>query len=95
MKITDDQVLHVAGLARLALDEHEISKFRKDLDSILEYMDLLSEVETHGDMFMHETPASESGLRPDEVEQGQELTAALSNAPARHEGYIVVPRVIE
>lgn len=48
MKLTKDQVLHVAKLARIGLDEKQIQKFQKELSSILDYVEMLNEVDTKG-----------------------------------------------
>lgn len=45
-KLTDDQVRHIAKLARLNLNEKEVSKFADELTSILQYIDMLQEVDT-------------------------------------------------
>lgn len=46
MKLTKEQVLHVARLARLGLKEHEIEKFQKELSGILDYVEQLNEADT-------------------------------------------------
>lgn len=48
MKLTKDQVKHVAKLARLGLSEAEIEKFRTQLSGILDYVEQLNEVKTDG-----------------------------------------------
>ena len=48
MKITKEEVVHVANLARLDLDEDSISKFAGQIDNILEYIDMLNRVDTEG-----------------------------------------------
>lgn len=48
MKLTKEQVLHVAKLARLGLREDEISKFQTQLSGILDYVEMLNEVNTDG-----------------------------------------------
>ena len=48
MKLTKEQVLHVAKLARLGLKSQEIEKFQTQLSNILNYVDLLQEVDTEG-----------------------------------------------
>lgn len=45
MKLTKEQVLHVAKLARLGLKEEEIEKFQKELSGILDYVEQLNEVD--------------------------------------------------
>lgn len=48
MKLTKEQVQHVAGLARLGLSEGEIEKLIPQLSGILDYVELLNEVKTDG-----------------------------------------------
>ena len=48
MKIAKEEVLHVADLARLDLDEASIDTFVGQLGTILEYVDTLNQVETKG-----------------------------------------------
>lgn len=48
MKLTREQVVHVAKLARLGLTEAEIEKFQSQLSSILDYVEQLNEVDTEG-----------------------------------------------
>ena len=48
MKLTKQQVEHVAKLARLGLSEKEVEKFQTQLSGILDYVELLNEVDTEG-----------------------------------------------
>ena len=95
MKITDSEVSHVARLARLKLDADERTRLQKDLNSILQYMDMLGEIDTkdinptiHATTLMNVT-------RADTSRKSQERTAALANAARHKDGAIVVPKVIE
>jgi aspartyl-tRNA(Asn)/glutamyl-tRNA(Gln) amidotransferase subunit C len=95
MKITHSQVLHVASLARLELQPDEVKKFASELNSILEYMDMLSGVDTAGIEPLHHPFPMANVFRQDEAKPGQSLTEALTNAPRHEGGYVVVPKVIE
>ena len=44
--LSDDQVRHVAKLARIKLSDEEVKKFGPQLSKVLDYMDILNEVET-------------------------------------------------
>ena len=44
--LSDDQVRHVAKLARVKLSDEEVKKFRPQLLKVLDYMDILNEVKT-------------------------------------------------
>ena len=46
MKLSQDDVLHVARLARLRVNKDEVARFCRDLSSVLAYMDMLKEVDT-------------------------------------------------
>lgn len=69
MSITREEIIHLAELSRLKLNEEEISKLGKDLDAILSYIEQLNEVDTK----KVEPTAQVSGLtdvwREDEVKK--------------------------
>jgi aspartyl-tRNA(Asn)/glutamyl-tRNA(Gln) amidotransferase subunit C len=71
MKITQDQVKHVAKLARLSLDEDEALKFSKQLSSVFEYMDCLNEVDTEGVEPTSQVTGLENVYRDDEVKDSE------------------------
>jgi aspartyl-tRNA(Asn)/glutamyl-tRNA(Gln) amidotransferase subunit C len=98
VKITEKEVRYVAGLANLALSDHEIAKLQSDLDGILGQMDRLDEVDTTGIEPMSQVlfEAGETAtLRPDEPVTPLDNKAALANAPQQGAGYFKVPKVIE
>ena len=98
MKITEQQVRYVAGLANLNLRDDEIAKFRADLDGILEHMDALKEIDTSGVEPMAQVlfDAGETAtLRPDVPVPPLGNEAAMANAPQAGAGYFKVPKVIE
>jgi len=95
MKITDSQVLHVAALARLKLDPDEVKRFRAELNAVLEYMDLLSEVDTGGIEPLHHPFPEGNVFRHEGAEPCRGAREALENAPHREGDLFVVPKVIE
>jgi aspartyl-tRNA(Asn)/glutamyl-tRNA(Gln) amidotransferase subunit C len=95
MKITGPEVLHVARLARLKLDTDELTRFQKDLNAILEYMDMLVEIDTSDITETVHATTIMNMMRADAIGESQDRSAALSNAPRHKDGTIVVPKVIE
>ncbi len=94
MALTREEVLHVADLARLSLLPEEIELFTRQLNDILAYVEKLQELDTTGvEPLAHVIPVF-NVFREDVVSQGLDRDAALSNAPAREEGALVVPRII-
>ncbi|MBW2478571.1 MAG: Asp-tRNA(Asn)/Glu-tRNA(Gln) amidotransferase subunit GatC [Deltaproteobacteria bacterium] len=95
MKITKDEVLYVADLARLDLDEASIDKFAGQIATILDYVDKLNEVDTAGVRPTSHAISLTNAFREDEHEQHLERDKALANAPQKEEGNFVVPKIIE
>jgi aspartyl-tRNA(Asn)/glutamyl-tRNA(Gln) amidotransferase subunit C len=111
MKVTEKDVLYVAGLANLALTEQEQGRMVRDLNSILEYIDRLNQLDTTNVPPMAKT-SDKFGI--DESKQGTQRFAyayrddihnglrrslpqdeALSNAPDTDATFFQVPKVIE
>ena len=101
MKITQKDVQYVADLANLELTDQERARMEKDLNDILGYIDMLSEVDTSNVAPMTqvqglagEVPV-EDALRPDEPKQCLPRDLALKNAPETDGSFFRVPKVIE
>lgn len=94
-KITRREVEHVARLARLELTEKEKEQMTAQLDSILGYIDKLSELETSGVEPTTTVIPMVSAMRADEVRPSLKRDEALANAPDRHDDFFRVPRIIE
>ncbi len=95
MRITRKEVEHVATLARLKLDEEEISTFTGQMDAILSYVDTLSQLNTDGIIPTSHAVPMENAFRPDETRPSLGTENALANAPERTDDFFKVPKVIE
>jgi aspartyl-tRNA(Asn)/glutamyl-tRNA(Gln) amidotransferase subunit C len=93
-KITRDEVLHVAKLARLEFNDREEERLTGQLNSILNYMDKLNELDTTGVAPMTHAIRLQNAFRRDEVHPSLERERALANAPAADGVSFVVPKVI-
>jgi aspartyl-tRNA(Asn)/glutamyl-tRNA(Gln) amidotransferase subunit C len=98
VKITEQEVRYVAGLANLSLTQEEVAKLRADLDEILTHIDKLNEVDTSQVepmaqvLFAREETAT---LRADREKPPLGARLALANAPEGGPEYFKVPKVIE
>ena len=93
--ITKETVEYVARLARLSLEEGEISKFQDQLSSILNYIEQLNEVDTKNTPpTTHVLPSMKNVFREDEIKVSLSPDEALQNAPERKENFFKVPRII-
>jgi len=94
MKITKDEVIHVADLARLDIDKASIDKFARQIGTILEYVDTLCRVDTKGVVPTSHAISLTNAFREDEERQNLDLDNVLANAPQQEDGNFVVPKVI-
>jgi len=95
MRLTLDEVDYVALLGRLTLNADEKIKYMHQLEDILKYMDILSEVPTEDVEPMAGPIELYTPLREDVVAPSLSLDASLANAPARAGDYFKVPKIIE
>lgn len=94
MKITKKEIVHVANLARLDLDEESIGKFAVQIDNILQYVDMLNRVDTEGVAPTSHAIFLTNAFREDKVREHLDRSKALANAPEKEDGNFVVPKVI-
>ena len=107
MKVSEQDVLYVADLANLELTPEERARMVRDLNSILEYVDRLNQLDTAGVPAMAQVsdrygvPQKESAakfeyaMRADVVGQCLDRRLALANAPDSDGTFFKVPKVIE
>jgi aspartyl-tRNA(Asn)/glutamyl-tRNA(Gln) amidotransferase subunit C len=93
--ITRDEVERVAALARLLLSDEEAERMAAELDTILEYVETLGQLDTNGvEPTSHVIPLA-TPLRQDRAVAPLDSELALANAPEREGSAFVVPKVIE
>ena len=88
MTVDDEEVRHVAELARVDLDDDEVERFSEQFADILEYFEALDDVPE-----VEPDPGLANVMRPDEVTEGLTQEEALRNAPETEAGYFKGPKV--
>ena len=98
MRITEKDVLYVAGLANLELAAEETARLVADMDSILGYVEKLNELDTTAveamAQVLYEAPETLT-LRDDSDRPGLPQEKSLGNAPESGAGQFKVAKVIE
>ncbi|MFC4259550.1 Asp-tRNA(Asn)/Glu-tRNA(Gln) amidotransferase subunit GatC [Marinobacter lacisalsi] len=95
MTISRTDIEKVAVLARIQVDDEQVSALEKDLGNILDLVDQLSAADTDSvEPLAHPLDAVQK-LRPDEVTENDQRAAFQAIAPATENGLYLVPRVIE
>lgn len=96
MKVSEQDVQHVADLANLELTAEERERYIRDLNSILEYVDVLNQLDTTGvEPFSSSKSAAAAPLREDLQRPGLAHDSALMNAPETDGTFFQVPKVVE
>jgi len=95
MKLTDEEIRHIALLARLGISDAEVEKFREQLSSILENMDILQQADTTGLAPTSQSVALENIYRSDETAPSLTADEVLVNAPDQEDNSFKVNAVLE
>jgi aspartyl-tRNA(Asn)/glutamyl-tRNA(Gln) amidotransferase subunit C len=101
MKVTEKDVSYVADLANLELTDQERQRMLKDLNSILDYIDHLNELDTTDVPPMAQVSGMTAGdqsastLRDDVLRSCLPHSDAMKNAPQTDGDFFKVPKVIE
>jgi len=94
MKISKEDVVHVANLARLELSEDAIEKFSGQIGEILDHVDSLNRVDTRGISATSHAISQTNAFREDDMSDPTDRDLCLANAPECEEGSFVVPKII-
>jgi len=93
--LTQKDVLKLAALAKIQLDETELDSFTHELDEILKYVEQLSDVDVTGLAPTNQVTGLTNVMRKDEVKDyGTSTTDLLKNIPDRVGNLIKVKRVL-
>jgi len=95
MKLTKDQVKHVAKLANLPLNDSQIEEYSDQLSKILDYIDKLDEVDIANVIPTYNVSRQNSVMRKDEAGQSLSQEEALQNASNQKNGFFVTKGVFE
>ena len=94
--VIDDATIDYVGiLAKLELSDEEKEQAKKDMASMLDYIDQLNELDTTGVEPMSHVFPIENVMREDVVTNGDGSEATLANAPECNESGFIVPKTVE
>ena len=95
MKLSYEQVKHIAWLARLALSQDEIEIFSLQLSNILENFEILQQVDTTNIPPTTQTNPLQNIFREDEAAKSYPQNEILANAPKQEENCFKVKAILE
>lgn len=94
MVVSKEEILHIAKLADLNIEENEIDEYAKNLQDILNFVDVLNNVNTDN---VEETMGvinNYNVFRKDEIKEFGDREILLQNAPEQEDGMFKIPKVI-
>ena len=95
MKINENTINKIARLSRIKLDDKESEDYIKDLNSILDWVEQLNEVNTDDIEPLSNISSSILPKREDVSKDTNSSEEILENAPDKLEGFFAVPKVVE
>ena len=95
MDLSQEEVLHIALLARLGLAETEVAKFREQLSDILQNFEVLQRVETNNIPPTAQSLTLHNVVSKDEVAPSLPPDQVMVNAPEREDDFFKVRAVLE
>ena len=93
--ISDETIEYVGILAKLELSPEEKEQAKKDMGNMLDYIDMLNELDTEGVEPMSHVFPVHNVFREDVVVNGDEHEKTLANAPAKNDNAFKVPKTLE
>ena len=90
-KLSREEVLHVAHLARINLEEDEIERCQTNLAKLIEDIDKIKDIKGYDDELMISPVEHKSELRPDEEGTMLDYKVAIKNAPHSTGNFVEVP----
>jgi aspartyl-tRNA(Asn)/glutamyl-tRNA(Gln) amidotransferase subunit C len=95
MKLSREEVLHIAALAKVGVTEEDVEKFREQLSNILENFEALQKLDTAGVAPTAQPVALQNVIMCDEVRPSMSQEEVLANAPQREGDFFKVKIVLE
>jgi aspartyl-tRNA(Asn)/glutamyl-tRNA(Gln) amidotransferase subunit C len=95
MKLSREEVLHIAALAKVGVTEADVEKFQEQLSNILENFEALQKLDTSGVPPTAQSIDLQNVIMSDEVRPSLSTEEVLQNAPQREEDFFKVKIVLE
>lgn len=92
--ISKEEVKHIAGLARIGLDEEEIEKYAKDLSSILDWVEQLKEVDVVGVEPTAHITGVDNIMREDKTGEFENKAGIINLFPEKKDNYDKVKSIL-
>jgi aspartyl-tRNA(Asn)/glutamyl-tRNA(Gln) amidotransferase subunit C len=93
-KLTIEDVQKIADLIKIRIDDADLEKYRQQLSTVLDSLELFSELDTENTKITSQVTGLVNVLRSDEVSESLDQSEALKNGHQTKNGYFVVKKVL-
>jgi aspartyl/glutamyl-tRNA(asn/gln) amidotransferase, C subunit len=94
-EVSKEEILHIANLARLNLEEDEIEKYRENLQDILNFANVVNNAPVEGLDVTIGANEAKNVFRKDEINVFEDTESLLQNAPSQEQNMFKLPKVIQ
>ena len=94
-EVSKEEILHIANLARLNLEEDEIEKYRENLQDILNFVNVVNNAPVEGLDVTIGANEEKNVFRKDEINVFEDTESLLQNAPSQEQNMFKLPKVIQ
>ena len=94
MKVSREEILHIANLADLELEENEIDTYLQNLQEILNFANVVNNAPTEGIDITVGANEAKNVFRKDEIKVFEDNQSLLQNAPEQEQNMFKIPKVI-
>ena len=95
MQVSKEEILHIANLARLNLEENEIEKYIENLEDILNFANIVNNAPIDDLDITIGANEAKNVFRKDEIEVFEDNSSLLQNAPTQEQNMFKIPKVIQ
>ena len=94
MQVSREEILHIANLAQLNLDENEIGKYQENLQDILNFADIVNKAPVEDLDITIGANEAKNVFRKDEVKVFEDNESLLANAVSKEQNMFKIPKVL-
>ena len=94
MQVSKEEILHIANLARLDLNENEVDKYIENLQDILNFANIVNNAPVEGLDITKGANEAKNIFRKDEIKRFEDTESLLQNAETKEQNMFKIPKVI-
>ena len=94
MKVSKEEILHIAKLAHLNIEENKVDEYLLNLQDILNFANIVNEENVEGLEVTIGANEAKNVFRKDEIKDFENIEGLMSNAPEQDQNMFKIPKVL-